>query len=157
MSARLLAVASVCAVLSGGLSAGCASNVPVIIDFPSPASAVISSNADIVMVPIDENTLDICPQLLGTPTLDGIEIEGVPICSLRSGTALPDPGGAVAVVVRVLDDRATVILEGCEVADVHPGRGEIRVELFPTAAYSATLARLGPPAGGIDLVCGGGT
>jgi hypothetical protein len=39
---------------------------------------------------------------------------------------------------------------------VFPGRPEVRVELFPTAAYSVTLARVGPPSGTIDLLCGGG-
>ena len=39
------------------------------------------------------------------------------------------------------DASASVILEGCAVGEVYPGRGPFVVDLYPTAAYSAAMER----------------
>lgn len=136
---------------------GCASTIPVQFRFPSEEAALLASNADIAMVPVAADDLGVCPSLLGRTTFEGTVIDSVPICDLRS-YHLPDPGGVVAIVVQVQDDRSTEILQGCTVVDVYPGRPPIAVDLYPTDAYAATLMRSPPPPGAtLSTRCAGGS
>lgn len=138
------------------LLAGCANTVPLEIDFPNETAVLISSNADIRLFPVGADELDRCSTLLTTPSTSGGTLVGsIPICDLRS-YALPDPGGPVAIVVRVLDDTNSEILAGCAIADVYPGRGVIHLELFPTDDYLERLERDPPVSGAsLEVRCGG--
>jgi len=150
---RLLTIAG--AAVAFGL-AGCANAIPLEIDFPNETAVLISSNADIRLFPVTEGDLDRCSTLLTTPSSTGGTLVGsIPICDLRSYT-LPDPGGPVAILVRVLDDTNSEILAGCAIADVYPGRGVVHLELFPTDDYLERLERDPPVSGAsLEVRCGG--
>ncbi len=133
---------------------GCAQVLPVELAFPSPEAAAISRTADLAVVPVDADSLTACPNLLsGSSFVEGTVFESVDVCDLRS-YPLPDPGSAAAIVVRVSDDRNAPILEGCTIADVHPGRGPIVIDLYPTDAYADALSRL-VPGTTLATICGG--
>ena len=127
--------------------AGCAANVPVVLDFPTTRAFDISELVRIDVVAIESDALGSCPDLLASAArgdvLDTIASSEAGVCEALAGLSLPDPGGGPrAFLAEVVDDRNTVILSGCVVSEAYPGAPAIRIELFPTDAYNPSADRL---------------
>jgi hypothetical protein len=126
--------------------------------FPTPTSFLQSTEARILIFPVTEEDLGICPELLSGLARSSFPIDSVhdtdfvDVCDVRGGLRLPDLApGPHAYLVEVRD-ASSRILQGCAVGEVFDGAGTIPVSLQPTAEYFDS-----PPATGtVDSYCGGG-
>lgn len=149
-------------VLAAALVAGCAPTTTVVLDFPTQRSFEVSELVRIDVVRIAPDALGSCPDVtdatLRAEPLDvAIAVEPTSVCDIQAGLAVGDPGsGPLAFVAQVIDDRNTVILLGCTVAEAFPGAPPVRIEFYPTAEYTESEARAGSPGTRAGASCGGG-
>lgn len=143
------------------LVAGCSPTAVVVLDFPTSRAFAVTELVRLDIVRIAPDALGSCPQVIdalagGTPDV-ALAIDPTNVCEVQGGLALGDPGsGPLAFVAQALDDRNDVILEGCAIGEAYPGAPPVRVELYPTAAYTSSVGRLGATATRAGGTCGGG-
>ena len=144
------------------LVSGCAANVAVVLDFPTSRAFDVSELVRIDVVRVASDELGSCPAVidatLRAEPLDlALALDDTNVCEVERGLALGDPGGgALAFVAQVIDDRNTVILVGCTIAEAYPGGPAVRIELYPTGDYTASAGRLAETATRAGGTCGGG-
>lgn len=132
--------------------------VTIDLRFPSQTSFIASSLVDFELVPLSQDTLGRCPELIADALSEAelgatTSMLGVPRCDVRRGVSIPDPGaGPYAFVVQALDDSNATLLVGCSVGEVYPGGPPVRVDLYPTRAYPAAAAEV-PPGQTVDGAC----
>jgi hypothetical protein len=150
--------------ISAALSSCASPTVSLSIGFPSQEAFLVTTQIDLHIVPIDGD-LDQCPVLLaaavqGTldPMRDSSSSLGLVPCDVRSGIALPDPGGGAHAFIVIGKASNQAILGGCSVGEAYPGAPAIDVDLYPTDtmtyATAVTAAHLAPGSTA-DQRCGG--
>lgn len=122
--------------------AGCAP-APVVVElgFPNESAFVQSRQGRVLVFPLAEDELGICPELLHQLSASNFPIEPVfdselvDVCELRAAMRLPELAqGPHAYLVEVRNDSDS-ILQGCAIGEVFSGAGTIRVDLHPTEDF----------------------
>ena len=137
---RLLAAISVALV---ALALGGCAPAPVTVElgFPTESAFVQARQGRVIVFPLAEDELGICPELLHQleasrfPIEPVFDSELVDVCELRAALRLPELApGPHAYLVEVRNESA-LILQGCAIGEVYTGAGAIRVDLHPTEDF----------------------
>lgn len=129
--------------------AGCAPD-PVVVElaFPTESAFVQSRQGRVIVFPLAEDELGICPELLHQleasrfPIEPVFDSEPVDVCELRAALRLPELAqGPHAYLVEVRNESA-IILQGCAIGEVFTGAGTIRVDLHPTDVFVPTSSEM---------------
>ena len=149
--------------LGAGTLASCApAQVPFQVVFPSEETFVVTNTVNVFAFRVPEGGGLACANLvalsasgIGLPDDALVRRENLQPCALRSGIALPDPGGGPRLfVVEGLVLSGNVILVGCTQGEVYGG-ATVSVNLSTTTRYAAAFAA-NPTRETADDHCGGG-